>query len=120
MRCPNRIELQSYTDGELRFYRAERITQHIRICLDCRRTVSEFQQFKALFHRIADATVPATITAPTNRLQRRFIAVGAVAAVIVLIIAISGIWYGWHKTDNYDSETELVHECLELHYEARL
>ena len=120
MGCPNSLELQSYIDAELNSYRAKIVADHIRICPDCQRLVSQLEQVKSLFKKIrSEEAIPALSVKSTNWFRSK-LAAGAAAAVIVLVMSLSGFWYNFHRPENSSPDSELVQEYIVLHNEAEL
>jgi predicted anti-sigma-YlaC factor YlaD len=115
--CPKEIMLQSYSDGELAAWRANQIQIHLRNCVPCRHKVDELNRLKLLFAQSFEPELYSLSQAPLVRKDRRVWNIMA-AAMVLVALACTGMWYQWHVTESFQPELELIDEYLQIHCET--
>ncbi len=117
MFCPKEIILQSYADGELAVWRADRIRTHLRTCIPCRQKVDELNRLKSLFAQSFEPEIyPLSQAAPGRKNSRVWNIMAA--AMVLVALACTGMWYQWHVTESFQPELELIDEYLQIHCET--
>lgn len=115
MRCPDQFELQSYLDKELDPRREMVIRRHVAQCLECRVTLSELNEVVSLLQE-AIPVVPCPQVNTPKRISPLRKATMAAAAVLLLVLTVSGFWvYNNDQTArDWSPETELMDQYITI------
>ena len=117
MRCPNNLELQSFSDGELTDSKRAMLTSHIENCPLCREKLNQLQEVVSLIQKVIP-TAPVPIEAPivpVLTMQRRII---VSAAAVILLLALSGSWFVKHYwQSDVTLEAEIMEQYITLYSE---
>jgi len=104
MRCPSHENLSAYVDRELTLSEMQKIETHLQDCLTCRIEVARLEKLIRKFNVLAETDLPIpNMCNPTiSRRNYRW----AAAAVVVLLVAGSAVFFGLRYNQSSVAEME--------------
>lgn len=104
MRCPSHENLSAYVDRELPLSEMQKIETHLQDCLTCRIEVARLEKLIRKFNVLAetDLPIPNMYNPTISRKNYRW----AAAAVVVLLVAGSAVFFGLRYNQSSVAEME--------------
>ncbi len=104
MRCPSHENLSAYVDRELTLSEMQKIETHLQDCLTCRIEVARLEKLIRKFNVLAETDLP--IPNMYNPTISRKNYTWAAAAVVVLLVAGSAVFFGLRYNQSSVAEME--------------